>query len=232
MPTQDISIKDANNTVQTVKYVIPGTQVKADSQSVTLATDEDPIPVSSNQLPGTLGSQTSANSVSVVLANNHGALPLQTGAATQTTLADLNSKIPAAPATDGSVNAVRDRLPGTLGAKTTVNSLAVALPTDMQPLDMQEQPVPTAFSLTGALVNTTSAVVLAANGSRRSLLVQNQSNTATVYINPTGGAAVANQLSLKLLPNAYLSFDPNAMPTGQISAISTEANTPICVMEG
>lgn len=53
-----------------------GENLEANSVSVTLATDEEPIPVTSTQLPPAIGEQNSANSLSITFANDEEILPV------------------------------------------------------------------------------------------------------------------------------------------------------------
>lgn len=78
--------------------------------------------------------------------------------------------------------------------------------------------------------NTTAATLMPLNASRRGFVVQNQSDTATIYINGTS-TAVADQSSLKIGPGGYYETTSHHVGTAAISIISTEATTPVYARE-
>lgn len=87
-----------------------------------------------------------------------------------------------------------------------------------------------AFTNAAATVGTTSGQLLAARASRRYLLVQNNSDTATIFVRLDGTAAT-NTTGVKLAPGASLELAAWC-PTGAITAISDTAGTPVVVVEG
>lgn len=87
-----------------------------------------------------------------------------------------------------------------------------------------------AFSNAAATVGTASGQLLAARASRRFLLVQNNSDTATIFVRLDGTAAT-NTTGVKLAPGASLELAAWC-PTGAITAISDTAGTPVVVVEG
>lgn len=87
-----------------------------------------------------------------------------------------------------------------------------------------------AFTNAAATVGTSSGQLLAARASRRYLLVQNNSDTATIFVRLDGTAAT-NTTGVKLAPGASLELAAWC-PTGAITAISDTAGTPVVVVEG
>lgn len=87
-----------------------------------------------------------------------------------------------------------------------------------------------AFSNAAATVGTASGQLLAARASRRFLLLQNNSDTATIFVR-LDGAAANNTTGVKLAPGASLELAAWC-PTGAITAISDTAGTPVVVVEG
>lgn len=88
-----------------------------------------------------------------------------------------------------------------------------------------------AYSQAAATVTSASAQLVAANTNRRFLLVQNKSQTGTVYLNLAGAAAtVANGVLIE--PGGSLELNAYC-PTGAVFAIGDIASNPdIVVVEG
>lgn len=87
-----------------------------------------------------------------------------------------------------------------------------------------------AFTQAAATVTTTAANLLAANPSRRYLLVQNKDAAGIVYVNLSGAAAtVANGIAIE--PGGSLEIQGYA-PTGAVSAIGSIASNPNVVVVG
>lgn len=97
-------------------------------------------------------------------------------------------------------------------------------------------PLPIDTVVRGTSVNRsgtagTSAVnLMGVNLSRRGFVVQNQSDTAFIYINALGAAAADNS-SLRIGPGGYYESQSHHIGTAAISIISTEANTPVYARE-
>lgn len=87
-----------------------------------------------------------------------------------------------------------------------------------------------AFTNAAASVGTASGQLLAAKANRRYLLVQNNSDTATIYVR-LDGVAATNTTGVKLGPGASMEIS-NWAPTAAITAISDTAATPVVVVEG
>lgn len=71
---------------------------------------------------------------------------------------------------------------------------------------------------------TADNTTLAANSARREVLIQNKSNSATLYVRVGGAATAANSLSL--LPLTTVTFD-DVRSSLLISLLSSEANTTV-----
>lgn len=81
----------------------------------------------------------------------------------------------------------------------------------------------------GMIITQTSQVVIPANPARRGWAVQNQSTTGSIYLK-SEAAATADYHSLLVGPGGY--FEPDhTYSTGAISAISTEASSPVYFRE-
>lgn len=80
-------------------------------------------------------------------------------------------------------------------------------------------------------VTNSSGTLLAANASRKKLLIQNQDASGDIYIRADGGTATATAACLKIAAGA--TYEPYIVPTGQITAIgSIASNSNIHVIEG
>lgn len=62
-----------------------------------------------------------------------------------------------------------------------------------------------------------SAALLAANAARKYLAIQNQDATQSVYVRTDGGAAVADNTSVKIAPGQ--TWEPPVPPVGAVNAI-------------
>lgn len=81
----------------------------------------------------------------------------------------------------------------------------------------------------GGLIGTSAVTIMAANATRRGFSVQNQSASASCYINGTR-TATADYHSLVVGPTGY--FEPDHhVGTGAISIICTAASTPVYARE-
>lgn len=78
-------------------------------------------------------------------------------------------------------------------------------------------------------VGTSSALFLAARRDRKYLFVQNQT-AGDIWLKFGGGAAVADETSMKLESGA--SWEPGHVPTNEIRAIGSAADLDITVVEG
>lgn len=83
-------------------------------------------------------------------------------------------------------------------------------------------PIGSAFTPAAATVTTASAVLLAANASRKYLLIQNQDATGDIYIQPQAAAATANSACIKIPAGNY--WEPLVAPVGEIRAIGSIAS--------
>lgn len=87
------------------------------------------------------------------------------------------------------------------------------------------------YSQDVATVTTASAELLPQNNDRRTLIIQNNSASGSVYVRLDGAAATAAN-GLKIAPGGSLVLDSNA-PTGQVNAIGDIASNPsVIVIEG
>ena len=151
------------------------------------------------KLPLTLGAKTAASSFSITPATDSvytvngssftqpisaSALPLPSGAATQTTLAAIETKLPSNPLLAGGTVSISNQItgfaastqfPSTLGTKTAANSLSVTPATDAiyaSSLSVVLTPVGASTPYTIATANVFQSV-FAANANRRAFKVQN-----------------------------------------------------------
>lgn len=95
-------------------------------------------------------------------------------------------------------------------------------------------PVDTVRAVAGtnrsAAVGTAAAQIAPANATRRGLILQNQSASATIYVNLLA-AATADRDSLMLPPGAYWESPATWVGTGAVSAIATATGTPLYARE-
>jgi hypothetical protein len=85
----------------------------------------------------------------------------------------------------------------------------------------------------GTAIATTSVgpqPIMAANATRRGIVMQVQSSNATVYFNPVA-TATADFHSLQIAPGGYYESSPQHISTGALSVISTVAATPLYARE-
>jgi hypothetical protein len=117
------------------------------------------------------------------------ALPLPTGAATQTTLAAILAKLIANPATETSLAAVLAKLP-TLGTQAAAASLSVTPSTDQDPIFDHAHGTKTAV--------TVSAAVITPPAGCKFIRI---STDVDVFVNTAGNAAVDDGTSIRLIAN-------------------------------
>lgn len=148
------------------------------------------------------------------------ALPLPTGASTsanqtsqQSSLTSIDGKTPA------------------LGQAAMVGSSPVVIASNQTAIPVTQ--------LTGALTNrsgstsgtvSTSTQIMAAVTTRRYLLIQNVSTTATIWVNFTS-AATTTQPSFYLLPGGSYSAEGSFVTNEAINVISTVASVPYAAKE-
>lgn len=84
---------------------------------------------------------------------------------------------------------------------------------------------------TAATVTNASGLILAANATRRFLMVQNHDTAANMWLATDGAAAVADGSCIKIGPGATLILDAYP-PTGALYAISDAATMQAHVSEG
>jgi hypothetical protein len=129
-------------------------------------------------------------------------------AAGNITLASILAKLIVSPATETTLAAVNAALAGTLATRKV--PLASA-------------------TVTQVASNTASVTLQASNGSRRSLIVFNDS-TATLYLK-YGSAASSSSYTVKMAPGDYWEM-PLPVYTGIVTGIWTSANGSALVTEG
>lgn len=78
-------------------------------------------------------------------------------------------------------------------------------------------------------VGTASAQLLAANGSRKAMILQNKSQTATVYLNLAGAAATV-AAGLRVRPGETFTWDQR-VTKAQVNAIADAATSDLCLLE-
>ena len=125
-------------------------------------------------------------------------LPLPTGAATETTLAALNAKVPASPATDRATAAA----PGAARLSDGSSFYKATTPSDTQPVSAAALPLPSGAAVVqaGTLAATTTAAALGASTVIGSVLVQNDAAVDVLC----GNATVQ---PFRLVPGAVFSMD-------------------------
>lgn len=149
------------------------------------------------------------------LTNITGTITLPTGAATSALQTSGNSTL----------TTISGQLPTTLGAKTAANSFSVALATD-QTVSTKTPLTPNAP--TTVSVGVASGVVLAANASRKGLVLFNNS-TATISFG-LGATAVLGS-GITLYPGGVWYMDEFTFTTGAINGIASAAASALSVQE-
>ena len=150
-----------------------------------------------------------------------GSVVLPTGASTEAKQDVGNSSLSSI---DGKLNS--------LGQKSSANSMPVVLASD-------QPSIPVVSSTpSGALVDSsgstsatpsTSTVLMAANASRKYLIIQNHGNK-DIWINFTA-AATKSQPSLKILPGAAFTMEGSFISTEAINVISSGVSQPFSAKE-
>ena len=166
----------------------------------------------------TLGQKAMAGSVLVVLASDQSAVPVADGGGSLTIDATA-LPLPTGASTETTLSAVSTKLPATLGQKAMAASLAVTLASDQSVIAMRDAPATaaTVASVAAAVADTT---LLAANASRMGASVFNAS-TAILYLNLGTGASAASY-TVRMTPNAY--YEIPFGYSGQINGYWAAAN--------
>ena len=87
------------------------------------------------------------------------------------------------------------------------------------------------FSNLAATVTTTSAQLIAANGARQYLLIQNKSSVGNIWLSHSAGPATQAN-GLRIAPGGYWEWD-STIPTGAVFAVGDVASNPdILIIEG
>ncbi len=148
-----------------------GQQLKADSISVTIASDQDSI--------GSIDNTTFAATQSGTwnLTNITGTISLPTGAATESKQDTGNT----------SLSNINTKLPASVGAKASTGSLSVT------------QAYAATSTLANVSAATSSTTLLNANNARKTVVIVNDS-TATLYINLNASVASTTNYSILLPP--------------------------------
>lgn len=134
-----------------------GVKAGAASTSVVLASDQAPISTADARLPTALGQALMAASLAVVLPSNQSAIPVTDNGGSLTVDA-VALPLPTGASTESSLSALSAKLPATLGQKAMAASMAVALASDQSaiPITAASLPLPT-----GASTETTLAAASA-----------------------------------------------------------------------
>lgn len=172
-----------------------------------------PAPIS----PATSGRQDTTNT-SIGATN-------ETAASTDTATAGLNGRLQRIAQRLTSLIA---QIPATIGQKAKAASLAVTLASDEDLLG--RLPAAASFTDASTTAGTSSASLLSASGTRRSVTIYNASTGAIVSVHLTGGTAAINTAGcVDLLPGDTLSIDGQGA-TGAFTAKATVASTPVTVV--
>jgi hypothetical protein len=166
----------------------------------------------------TLGQKAMAGSVPVTLASDQSAVPVADGGGSLTIDATA-LPLPTGASTETTLSAVSTKLPATLGQKAMAASLAVTLASDQSVIAMRDAPATaaTVASVAAAVADTT---LLAANASRMGASVANAS-TAILYLKLGTGASAASY-TVRMTPNAY--YEVPFGYSGQINGYWAAAN--------
>lgn len=92
-------------------------------------------------------------------------------------------------------------------------------------------PANVSISTTSASVGIAAATILAANGGRGYLLLQNRS-TANIYIKTNGGVATVSGDSIRIRPEQSFIMESNVICQGEITAVADAAASILSVSEG
>jgi len=166
----------------------------------------------------TLGQKAMAGSTPVVLASDQSAVPVADGGGSLTIDATA-LPLPTGASTETTLSAVSTKLPATLGQKAMAASLAVVVASDQSVLPVRNAPATaaTVASVTAAVADTT---LLAANASRMGAAVFNAS-TAILYLKLGTGASLTSY-TVRLTSNAY--YEIPFGYSGQINGYWAAAN--------
>ncbi|MFA5772975.1 MAG: hypothetical protein WC974_09620 [Thermoplasmata archaeon] len=193
---------------------------------------EQPIISGGTIVVGSVNQGTGGASAWLITASS---LPLPTGAATQTTLADVLAKIITSPATEAKQDTLiaKDFATQTTLAliKAKTDNLDVALSTRTKSTDTQI--VSSKVALTASVpasgsVGTSSAELVATNSNRKSLIIKNISiNTISLGL---GQTAILNA-GLTLAPYEVWTMNEYTFVTGAINAIASDVTSAVSIQE-
>lgn len=132
------------------------------------------------------------------------------------------------------INLNVDSLPpitGTIGISGIGGTLATNTTITNNPLQINESL--NTITLTSSVVTVAAAdtLVLAANANRKFLLIQRGTTVGRVFVKFSAGAATVTN-GVLFRENAYFSFNPNEIYTGEIRAISVGSSKILYVTEG
>lgn len=216
--TAAIEANQTNGTQVTSVSNFPSTQPV--SGTVTANQGTSPWVENLSQFGGaavSLGSKVSASSIPVVIASDDivaisaTALPLPTGASTSANQTTANTSLASILA-----NQTNGTQTTALLAGTAVIGTVIIEPRDGSLTDN---------SGTTSATPSTSTQIMAANSSRRYLLIENVSTTATIWINFTSAATAGNG-SFALLPGGSIVQETGFVSTEAVNVLSTTASVP------
>jgi len=174
-------------------------------------------------ISGIVGQQTMANSIPVTIASDQStlaisaaSLPLPTGAATETTLSALNTKIPA------NLTVTSTRL--------LVDGSGVTQPVSIAATVTTSETTSSTGTISSVSGSATSVTILASNASRKNATFYNDS-TATLYLALTSSAASTTAYTVQIPSNGYYELPIGKLYTGQITGIWSSATGAVRVTE-
>lgn len=149
-------------------------------------------------------------------------LPLPTGAATEATLANVATAALQNTA-NTYLNSIDQKTPN-LGQAAMAGSSPVVIASNQTaiPVSQQAGSVTDASGSTSATPSTSTSLI-AANSARKYLIIQNLSDTATIWVNPSG-TATAGAGSFKILANGSIVFEGSFICTQAFTVLSTIAS--------
>jgi hypothetical protein len=156
-------------------------------------------------------------------------LPLPGGAATEAGLSTIRTALGSPLQAGGAVTVSSSALPtnaATSALQTMGNTSLASIATSVSSTLKTDTVVVNASTNKSVVVGTSAQTLMAANTARRGFVIQNQSTTATVYVNGLGGAT-ADHNSLMIGPGGYYESQLHHIGTGAISIIASAASTPV-----
>lgn len=167
----------------------------------------------------TVGQKTMTNSIPVVLPSNQSAIPVTS---TQLPAALVGGRL------DGNVGAWMGSTAATVGQKTMAASVPVVLPSDQSAVPTRANNDLTPASPAAATVGVASAQAVAANATRRGVVLV---NTSVNTISCAFGASAVLASGLTLESGAAFTMNEYTFDLGAINCIASAASSNLSVQE-